>query len=192
MGLSHQFLSQALILEVHLFCVFPAACREFPILNRRGAENLTEGPGGRKGRSGTWNPLILLGCREAGWIGKGLLCKALVYRESLSPDPLPASAGFAETGRGGHATTGVTRPPLALPALSSPHPRTASTACSPALGRPSKGGGGLGNEHLCQVGRRHSKKRGTEAHAPSHPHSTVSNSNASQIRVSFRITWRTC
>ena len=121
-GLSHQFLSQALILEVHLFCVFPAACREFPILNRRGAENLTEGPGGRKGRSGTWNPLILLGCREAGWIGKGLLCKALVYRESLSPDPLPASAGFAETGRGGHATTGVTRPPLALPALSSPTP----------------------------------------------------------------------
>lgn len=36
MGLSHQFLSQALILEVYLFCVFPAACREFPVLNRRG------------------------------------------------------------------------------------------------------------------------------------------------------------
>ena len=66
-GLSHQFLSQALILEVHLFCVFPAACREFPILNRRGAENLTEGPGGKEGQEWHLEPFDIAGVQR-GWL----------------------------------------------------------------------------------------------------------------------------
>ena len=152
--------------------------------------DFSRGTRGKEGQEWHLGPWVLLGYREAGWIGKGLRCKALVHRQSLSPDPLSASAGFAETGRCGHATICVVaRPPPAGPP---PPPSTASTAYSPALGRPSKGWGGLGNEHLCLVGGRHSKKGGMEAHAPSHPHSTVSNSNASQTRVSFRITQRIC
>ena len=80
-----------------------------------GAETSAEGPGGRTGRSGTWDPWALPGCRDADLTGKGPLCKALVNPQSLSPDPLTASAGFAETGRGGCATAGATRPLSALP-----------------------------------------------------------------------------
>lgn len=131
-----------------------------------GRDFFSRGPGG-EGRAGVapWGPWVLLGYREAGWIGEGLLAKP-VYLQSLSPDPLPASAGFAETGRGGtcyHGCGSKTSRWSPCP------PGTVSPACSPALGRPSNGGGGAGNEHLCLVGRKALQEEGHGSSCPISP-----------------------
>lgn len=70
---------------------------EFPVLNRRG-RNFSRGPGEKEGQGGTPDLGYCWGT-EAGWIGKGLLCKALMYLQAYLLIPLPASAGFAGSGR---------------------------------------------------------------------------------------------
>lgn len=182
--LSCLFLSWALsYLGGSSFLRIPSSSQGVSDPQEEGAETSAEGPGGRTGRSGTWDPWALPGCREADLIAKGPLCKALVNPQSLSPDPLAASAGFAETGRGGCATAGATRPPSALP-----HPRALARFHSLVRCPGRERRDGLGNKHLCQVEGRYPKKGGMATHAVSHPHPNVSNSNASQTWVGIRIT----
>lgn len=157
-------------------CVFPEARTDSQGLRRSRAETSAEGPGKRVlvgvGGSSTWGPWCeasqlshgaLPGDREADWMGKGPLCKVLGYLQSLSPHPPRQLQVLLKQ-------EGADLHPPPPPQKTRPPPCASHHSMSPCLqAGPRRGGGGLENEHLCQVGGR---VPGEGGHGSSYPTSS--------------------